>query len=164
MKKRYLFALSLLCFNAQALEMYQWVDEEGTAHATQEPPPEGIEYSTISVDTSAPQVDSSDQATASEQQAGEENASDELDEDDENKVEKARKILEEENCKISQSNMQNLRNNANLVVADESNPESFIKMTEDVRQQKIQQTQADIDLYCKEAEGEEGTDVEIITE
>jgi len=159
MKKRYLFALTLFCFNVQALEMYQWTDEEGTAHVSETPPPEGVEYSTMNIDVpESPSIPAEQDADSIE--FGE-NASEELDENGENKVEKARKVLEEENCKISQSNMQNLRNNANLVVADEKNPGSFIKMTEDVRQQKIQQTQADIDLYCKKAEDEETDDVDI---
>ena len=158
MKKRYLFALSLLCFNVQALEMYQWIDEEDTAHVSQTPPPEGVEFSTMDLDISESSDIPSGQNSDSAQ--SEENAPDELDENDENAVEKARKILEGENCKISQNNMQNLRNNANLVVADEKNPNSFIKMTEEVRQQKIEQTQADIDNYCKKA-GDEESDVEI---
>lgn len=150
MKKRYLFAFSLLCFNVHAVEMYQWIDEDGSMRVSETPPPEGIEYSTMEIDDSVPF--SSEPAPAPESNTDEEAK-------EETEVERAQRILKEENCRISQNNMQELRREGNLLVKDENNPDKYIEVTDEMRAQKIVQTQADIDKYCKK-EGDESSGVE----
>lgn len=143
MKTVYLtLLLSVLSLNIHA-EMYQWVDEEGIIQYTQTPPPEGIEATVVesisiqTIDTpEAAATPSAEEATAPVEAETSEQSQDAL----------------TASCQEAQKQLQLLQNGDELMIPDQENPGEYKPLSAEIRQQKINKTQAYIDSYCQQPE------------
>jgi hypothetical protein len=136
-----LLGLALLLVGSAEARMYRWVDDSGMTVYSQSPPPSG-EATEIKVNTSTaapPQKPSTDgqakEAAAPEKPAGPTKA----------EIEESNKI-KADNCKAATSNLSLYENLGNKLV---KTPDGLYKrLTEEERQQKIQESKKGIEEYC----------------
>jgi len=153
-----LLATLLLLPSAHAEDIYKWVNSNGETQYTQMPPPHGIKA--IRIQSVAPAAEregdaASAEAPAAEAASGEEDAAGESADagDDSGQDEVAETpdrsdVLaraSRENCEKARRNLAALnRGNVRLRSADGQ----VIRLTEEERQQKITETNAQIELFC----------------
>jgi hypothetical protein len=147
----------LLSSPAHAEDVYKWVNEDNEVQYTQMPPPHGIKAIRIQSKAPAPEestdvaVDAApDEADA---QPNTEQASDEapdLEATEEQAEAPAREDVlaraSQENCEKARRNLTNL-NRGNVRLRTSSG--EVIRLTEEERQQKIVETNAQIELFCQ---------------
>ncbi|RLW60630.1 MAG: hypothetical protein B6D70_10380 [gamma proteobacterium symbiont of Stewartia floridana] len=145
-QSRILLIVLLLTSTTLSAETYRWVNEDGVVTYSQTPPPEG--KADVVKTYSAP---SSDAAAAKQrlQKLRQDLADREEDralkkaEIQENK--KSQKIRED-NCKTARSNLQTLRSLANRLY---KSGDEYLRLTEEQKQERIQEAQKQIEEYCK---------------
>jgi hypothetical protein len=151
----------LLSSPAHAEDVYKWVNKDNEVQYTQMPPPHGIKA--IRIQSKAPAAEESDDdaAIAPEDEAsppdteqaaedtpdvetGEEPAGEEQAETPDRNDVLAR--ASQENCGKARRNLENL-NRGNVRLRTSSG--EVIRLTEEERQQKIVETNAQIELFCE---------------
>ncbi len=117
---------------------YKWIDEKGIIQYTEHPPANAA-YEKITVKASGGQEVTS---VANEKKS------------DDEKEDTAYKNFDEvieaniRNCKIARQNMEVLTNIANIKVSDNEGENRILSPEE--KQSRIQETQKQIDIYCKD--------------
>lgn len=156
-----LIALSLTAFllssPAHAEDVYKWVNENNEVQYTQMPPPHGIKA--IRIQSKAPADEAADAApdeAAAPPDTGQaaEDAPDAVTADEQAEEEQAETpdrsdVLaraSQENCEKARRNLENL-NRGNVRLRTSSG--EVIRLTEEERQQKIVETNAQIELFCQ---------------
>ncbi len=145
----------LLSSPAHAEDVYKWVNKDNEVQYTQMPPPHGIKA--IRIQSKAPAaVESNDAAAAPEDEASP--ADTEQAAEDTPDVETGEEQAEtpdrndvlarasQENCEKARRNLANL-NRGNVRLRTSSG--EVIRLTEEERQQKIVETNAQIELFCE---------------
>jgi hypothetical protein len=140
-------ALSLAVTTAGAAKVYKWVDAQGNVQDTQTPPPPGAakaeeiqtRHSPVSAEAARKQLEElsgrSDQLRQNrELVARDGEAASEQD------------AQRDKNCEIARSNMEVLTTSPR-VQANDSSGNAFY-LTDEVKQQKIAETQRQIDEFC----------------
>jgi len=135
--------LGLLSFNAQG-KIYKWVDENGTTHYTQQPPPAGVQSKTI---TPPPDVDTG--AAREQMKKQQERAQKYMDDRNKAKQEEAKKQQQAEAqkraCEQARTRLQSFqRPRVNFVDKDGTRR----RATEEERQAQLKKTQEYIDKNC----------------
>jgi hypothetical protein len=125
--------------------MYKWVDADGNTQYTQHPPPGDIQAETIKP---PPKVNTEDALNKLEAQKKE---ATELREGRLKKAEEKSKAeenlaLEKENCRRGRENLTNLERPHGLIAQPDG---SRVRITEEVRQQKLAQAREMIKEWCK---------------
>lgn len=145
----------LLSSPAHAEDVYKWVNKDNEVQYTQMPPPHGIKA--IRIQSKAPAaVESNDVAAApgdeaspaDTEQAAEdmpdaETGEEQAETPDRNEV---LSRASQENCEKARRNLENL-NRGNVRLRTSSG--EVIRLTEEERQQKIVETNAQIELFCE---------------
>lgn len=156
--KRMLLALglSLLMMSASAAEFYRWIDEEGNLQLTQTPPPpnaqEVIAEELPSGKKKAAPAPAKPEAAATEEAVVEaENAEAETEEE---ALTAAERLAQQKqaNCKLAKDNIDSLNSGKALGLPDPDNPGNFKPVSEEQRQQALEQAQAYLETYCTDAE------------
>jgi type IV secretory pathway VirB10-like protein len=141
-----LMTVLLVSVSVQA-KIYTWVDEDGQTHYAQQPPASG-DAKEVDVPPPPPidPVDAQQQVDELiEQQENAEKAQQEAAEKQAQAAERQQKI--DQNCQIAQQNLRGYQNNPGRRIIDADG--NVTRMSEEERQQKIAQTQEQIDLYCQ---------------
>jgi hypothetical protein len=145
----------LLSSPAHAEDVYKWVNKDNEVQYTQMPPPHGIKA--IRIQSKAPAaVESNDVAAAPDDEAspadteqaaedmpGAETGEEQAETPDRNEV---LSRASQENCEKARRNLENL-NRGNVRLRTSSG--EVIRLTEEERQQKIVETNAQIELFCE---------------
>lgn len=156
-----LLATLLLSSPAHAEDVYKWVNKDNEVQYTQMPPPHGIKA--IRIQSKAPDTEDSndDAASAPEaeasppdtEQAAEDTPEAETaeapDGDEQAETPDRNEVLSrasQENCEKARRNLENL-NRGNVRLRTSSG--EVIRLTEEERQQKIVETNAQIELFCE---------------
>ncbi len=156
-----LLATLLLSSPAHAEDVYKWVNKDNEVQYTQMPPPHGIKA--IRIQSKAPDAEDSndDAASAPEaeasppdtEQAAEDTPEAETAEapagDEQAETPDRNEVLSrasQENCEKARRNLENL-NRGNVRLRTSSG--EVIRLTEEERQQKIVETNAQIELFCE---------------
>ena len=145
----------LMSSPAHAEDVYKWVNKDNEIQYTQMPPPHGIKA--IRIQSKAPAaVESNDAAAAPDDEASpgdtEQAAEDTPDEetgDEQAETPDRNEVLSrasQENCEKARRNLENL-NRGNVRLRTSSG--EVIRLTEEERQQKIVETNAQIELFCE---------------
>jgi len=139
-------AALLLSFSVHA-QIYKWVDENGQTHYSQQPPESG-QAETVDVPPPPPiapeQAREEVQELIDQQQAAEQ-AEQEAQQQAQKQAEQ--EAAREENCRIARNNLTAYQNNPGRRVMDEEG--NVTRLDEETRQQKIQEFQEQVDLYCQ---------------
>lgn len=138
--------LSLLISFSASAEIFKWVDENGQTHYSQSPPESG-EAETIDVPPPppiAPESDNNEVDALIEKQQADEQAELEAQEKAEQEAEREAQLAT--NCQVATDNLRGYQNNPGRRVIDEDG--NAARLSEEERQQKIQELQDKIDLYC----------------
>lgn len=144
---RLLLPLLLVVFwtGAADARMYRWVDENGTTVYSQSPPPSG-KATEIKVQTATPTPPDNAPATQAEsetQAAPEKTASGPSKE----QIEESNRI-KKENCAAARKNLDIYTNLGNRLIRT---PDGlYQRLTEEERQEKIKESQAQIDEFCQD--------------
>ncbi len=156
-----LLATLLLSSPAHAEDVYKWVNKDNEVQYTQMPPPHGIRA--IRIQSKAPDAEDSndDAASAPEAEASPpdtEQAAEDAPEaetaeapagDEQAETPDRNEVLSrasQENCEKARRNLENL-NRGNVRLRTSSG--EVIRLTEEERQQKIVETNAQIELFCE---------------
>ena len=157
-----LIALSLTAFllscPAHAEDVYKWVNKDNEVQYTQMPPPHGIKA--IRIQSKAPALEDSAEAAPGEaaappdtEQAAEdapdaENTDEQAEEEQAETPDRSDVLARasQENCEKARRNLTNL-NRGNVRLRTSSG--EVIRLTEEERQQKIVETNAQIELFCE---------------
>jgi hypothetical protein len=134
-----------LSFSVHA-QIYTWVDENGQTHYSQQPPASG-EAETIDVPLPPPIDQEQAQQEVDElieQQQASETAAEEAQQEQQSEAERQAAI--EQNCATAQSNLQLYQNNPGRRFLDEEG--NAYRLSEEERQQKIEETQQQIEEFC----------------
>ena len=129
--------ISAFAANTISKVTYKWTDKQGVVQYT-ERPPKNIAYEQITVNASG----GKEVTTVSADEAVQKTA--ETTEDALDDVVKAN----QRNCKIAKQNMDVLVKVARIRVSDEKGENRFL--TPDEKQDRINETQKQIDIYCKD--------------
>jgi len=143
----------LLSSPAHAEDVYKWVNEDNEVQYTQMPPPHGIKAIRIQSKSPAPEESADEAVDAADAQPNTEQASDEapdVEATEEQAEAPAREDVlaraSQENCEKARRNLTNL-NRGNVRLRTSSG--EVIRLTEEERQQKIVETNAQIELFCQ---------------
>ena len=148
-----LLLLSAFTMSTFAGELYKWVDENGNVQFTQTPPPNTVQDvetralpetsgSAQNAATTAPPTPEDDTDTS-------ESTTDAANTDNPEKA--AMQASKEENCKRALEEQTMLSSNdGRLVVSDPNNPDNFVPLSEEQRQQRLQRAEAFVSTYCNE--------------
>ncbi len=156
-----LLATLLLSSPAHTEDVYKWVNKDNEVQYTQMPPPHGIRA--IRIQSKAPDAEDSndDAASAPEAEASPpdtEQAAEDAPEaetaeapagDEQAETPDRDEVLSrasQENCEKARRNLENL-NRGNVRLRTSSG--EVIRLTEEERQQKIVETNAQIELFCE---------------
>jgi Domain of unknown function (DUF4124) len=142
-----LIAALLLPSAGANAEIYKWVDEHGQTHYSQQAPASG-EAVTIDVPLPPPVDTDSVQDEVQqliEQQRAAEQA--ELEAQQAQQSEAERQAAIAENCAIARDNLRLYQDNPGSRLVDENG--NVYRLTEEERQQKIQESQQQIEEFCQ---------------
>lgn len=146
-------AALLLVAPANAEDIYKWIGDDDQVHYTQMPPPHGIKAIRIQrSDIPADEQPSEDTAEAEDEteQAAIDDSFDEQPEaqDEESDTGGDAKIAQalQENCSNARSNLKSLNHGQVRYVSPEG---EIIRLTEEQRQQRIEEAKAQIGVLCE---------------
>tara|TARA_R110000772_G_scaffold13567_1_gene40081 strand:- start:1194 stop:1652 length:459 start_codon:yes stop_codon:yes gene_type:complete len=140
------FILSLFA-TATFAEIYKWVDENGQTHYSQQAPRDI--QATVITSPPPPVVDS----TAAQQEIDaliKQQTSDEqlsLEQQNQQQNDEEKKDNKDKNCKIAQQQLEEYQNNPGRRIMDADG--NVTRLTEEERQQKIQESQENVTTYCQ---------------
>lgn len=140
-----LLMISTASFSEQGYWAYKWVDETGSTHFSQVPPPPPAPAEIIKINPSAAitPIVSEFETAEPEADATEQNEQQQTSEDQLAQQQQAFA----ENCKIAKENKQLYQDNPGRRFIDADG--NVTRLTEEERQAKIQESQKQIDFYCK---------------
>lgn len=145
---RHLCLLTALLFasNLVHAQIYKWVDENGQINYTQQPPTSG-DAEVVNVPPPPP-VDTEQAQQEIDQLIEQQETAEETEAEAQQEAEEAaqKQAVLEENCRIAQQNYTQYENNPGRRVMDEEG--NVTRLSEDERQQKLQELQEQIELYC----------------
>mgnify|MGYP001061073417 CR=1 FL=1 len=138
--------LALLAGTTAQAEIYRWVDENGVTQFSSSPPPEG-EAEQVKINP-PPKTDLNvrKQLEADMQELEDEREDRELAERKQQEEEKKRELAET-NCRNAKSNLENLTVATQRLLKMPDG--SYQRLTEEQRQEKLQEARKTIDEYCK---------------
>lgn len=150
-------AALLLVTPANAEDIYKWIGDDSQVHYTQMPPPHGIKAIRIQrsdIPANEQPSEDTDEAEAEVEDEMEQAATDDsFDEqpeaqDAESDADGDAKIAQalEENCSNARSNLKSLNRGQVRYVSPEG---EIIRLTEDQRQQRIEEAKAQIGVLCE---------------
>tara|TARA_R110002049_G_scaffold36386_2_gene116071 strand:- start:491 stop:910 length:420 start_codon:yes stop_codon:yes gene_type:complete len=128
-------------------EIYKWVDENGQTHYSQQAPRD-IDATVIKTPpppTIDPNIAQQQVDELIKQQEAEEQMR--LEQRNQQHIAADKQIAQEENCKAAQQQLQEYQNNPGRRVMDADG--NVTHLAEEVRQQKIQESQENVTIYCK---------------
>lgn len=128
---------SLVVLNVQA-EMYKWVDEAGVVQYSQSPPPVGVEGAPVKLPP-LQTIDTPDSPEKSPEAAA---------------TTEPAEVSVEEQCKKAADQIKMLESGQELMVPAEDKPGEYVKLTDDMRQQKMTELQSYIERHCTEKPAE----------
>lgn len=137
---------ALLLAGAAGAEMYKWTDADGNVHYTQTPPPDR-EADTIAPPP-PPAVAPEEARAKAENNRKALRTPEEVEADQKQAQEEAIKRNEEtykQNCQIARDNLQVYQSARRIREPDGT----IVRITEEIRQQKIQEAEQAIEKYCK---------------
>jgi len=143
-----LFISLFLCASIAAAEIFKWKDDNLVTQFTQQPPHDRP-YEHIAIRVGKPSSDPKIAQQQIDELIKQQEAEEKLIADQNKKIitEADKEKLFEENCRIAQDNLIAYQNNPGRRMLDEEG--NAIRLTEEERQQKIQEAQENIDKYCK---------------
>jgi hypothetical protein len=152
MKTLYILPFIYLC-NHAALAAYRWVDAEGNVQYTQTPPPAGVNVDTIKTPTLSAEPAPVKKPSESGAKNPEKPAADKSDKNRE--IDEKNAVIRKANCAKAQEHMRALGTGAPMLMADPQNPEKFVVMSDELRQQKQTETQNHIADFCNDEQTDE---------
>lgn len=145
---RHLCLLTALLFasNLVHAQIYKWVDENGQINYTQQPPSSG-DAEVVKVPPPPP-VDTEQAQQEIDQLIEQQETAEETQAETQQEADEAarQQAIFEENCRIAQQNYTQYENNPGRRVMDEDG--NVTRLSEEERQQKLQELQEQIELYC----------------
>lgn len=128
-------------------DIYKWIDENGETHYTQQAP-QGISSTSIKTPP-PPTLDPKIAQQQVDELIQQQESDDELrlEAKKQIKVEAENKINQEKNCSIAQQKLQQYQDNPGRRISDEQG--NVTRLTEEERQQKIQESQDNVNTYCQ---------------
>ncbi|MES9972594.1 MAG: DUF4124 domain-containing protein [Candidatus Thiodiazotropha sp.] len=146
MKKTFLFAFLLLFINLVAAETYRWVNEDGVVTYSQTPPP-NVDAETVNIKTPpASSADDSKKRLEELRQKLADSAEDRALKKAQKQEQAEIKAENKKNCSTARKNLEQLTALANRLYKTE---DGYVRLTEEDRQQKMQQAREQIKKYCK---------------
>ncbi len=146
---KFLLILLMLASTSTLAAINKWVDDQGTVHYSDQPPPLGQKPKTLHEDAGAQDSASGASATKTlaehEAELKKENAEKQaaaFKEAQKQAAEDARKA----NCSNAQDNLRSLQSGIRIMEVDAKGERSYIDDTQ--RQQRIDKAQQDISKYC----------------
>ena len=145
-KQTLLFALLLLFINLVSAETYRWVNEEGVVTYSQTPPP-NANAETVNIKTT-PASSAGDSKTRLEalRQKMADSAEDRALKKAQKQEQAEIKAENKQNCSTARKNLEQLTALGNRLYKTE---DGYVRLTEENRQQKMQQAREQIEEFCK---------------
>ncbi len=141
-----LLSATLLLASGVNAEIYKWVDENGQTHYTQQPPESG-QAETIQVPPPPPIDDTAAEVEELiEQQEAAEKSAREAEQEQQQEAERLAAI--QKNCEIAQANLKLYQDNPGRRMMDEAG--NVYRLTEEERQQKIEESRQQIEEFCQQ--------------
>jgi uncharacterized protein DUF4124 len=140
------FVLALAPFPLAAQQMYKWVDEKGTTHFSEYPPPEGKDKAT-KVEVKPPAIDNKynpDAWREKERAAREERAKQGVAADDAKKREQATNASR---CQRAREGLDTVKNSRRVYNVDEKGERVY--MDDKDRPAAIEKWQREVEQYCR---------------
>jgi len=138
----------LLCSTVHADTVFKW-DENGKTIYSQTPPPPGVEYEVITDNKKSTTNTGTEVANASANSSGDalkKSREDRAKKKTEKAVLAESNQIKEENCGIAKKNMESLNSHGQVTVKE---GDVYRKLSEEERQTRIQDTQAQMDEFCQ---------------
>jgi hypothetical protein len=147
LKQLCLVLATLLVSVSVHAQIYKWVDENGQTHYSQQPPESG-QAQVVDVPPPPP-VDVDEAQEEVDQLIEQQQAAEQAEQEAQQEAEEAarQQAIKEENCRIASQNLTQYQNNPGRRVMDEEG--NVTRLVEEERQQKMQEFQEQIDLYCE---------------
>ena len=138
--------LALLVSAAVQAEIYRWVDENGVTIYSQTPPPDS-EAKRIKTSPAPTGAENSQRQLEEEMQKLEDYREDKALAEEKRQKEERERQLNEENCRKARSNLDNLTALSRRLLKMPDG--SYQRLTEEQRQQKMEEARKMIEKYCK---------------
>ena len=139
------FLALLLCSAAYATTVYKW-NEDGKVIYSQTPPPSGVEFEVIIEKKIGKASNVPTAGSGSSGSTVEERQKPRQQEKPQKELIEESNRIKQENCAIANQNMESLTSHGQVTLKD---GDLYIKLTEEERQEKIQETQAQLDEFCQ---------------
>jgi len=146
MKKLALLLALLVTATAQA-EIYRWVDENGVTVYSEIPPPDGAADTVKTAPAPSETPKETQQQLEADMQKLEDYREDKELAAERKQKEELSKQLDEENCRNAKTNLDNLIAAAQRLVRMPDG--NYVRLTEEQRQQRMEDARKNIDEYCK---------------
>ena len=139
------FLALLLCSAAYATTVYKW-NEDGKIIYSQTPPPPGVEFEVIIEEDIGKTTNVATAGSASSGSTFEERQEQRQQEKTQKQLIEESNRIKQENCAIAKQNMESLTSRGQVTLKD---GDLYRKLTEEERQEKIKETQAQVDEFCQ---------------
>lgn len=139
------FLALLLCSATYAATVYKW-NENGKIIYSQTPPPPGVEFEVIIEKDIGKTTNIATAGSSSSGSTFEERQEQRQQEKTQKELVEESNRIKQENCAIAKQNMESLTSRGQVTLKD---GDLYRKLTEEERQEKIQETQAQVDEFCQ---------------
>ena len=139
------FLALLLCSAAYATTVYKW-NEDGKIIYSQTPPPPGVEFEVVIEKDFGKTTNVATAGSASSGSTFEERQEQRQQEKTQKQLIEESNRIKQENCAIAKQNMESLTSRGQVTLKD---GDLYRKLTEEERQEKIKETQAQVDEFCQ---------------
>lgn len=139
------FLALLLCSATYATTVYKW-NENGKMIYSQTPPPPGVEFEVVIEKNIGKTTNVTTAGSSSSGSAFEERQEQRQQEKTQKELVEESNRIKQENCAIAKQNMESLTSRGQVTLKD---GDLYRKLTEEERQEKIQETQAQVDEFCQ---------------
>lgn len=141
-----LLSAALTAFTVSAQEYYRWQDKSGQLHVSQIPPPAGVDYQIVSMQTknTVTEVKASAVSPPKESADAAQNPIAELNK----QVEAMNAQVRHHNCKQAQINQQRLAEEAVLMVTDDEG--KSVELTAEMRAEQLEVAEKQIKEFCQQ--------------
>lgn len=139
------FLLAMLVFSSHAVaETYKWVDEDGTVHYTQTPPPPDIQAETIKPPPDV-NIEKAREDLQRQQELVDKIREQRLEQEKNEQLAQKERQQREENCKMARERLNSYTQPRVRYTDDQGNRQYF---TEEERQEQIQKSKDMIEEFC----------------
>ena len=135
----------VVCAQIHATTVYKW-DEDGKTIYSQTPPPPGVKFEIIVEEDIGKSTSVAKAGPSYSDSTFEERREERLQKQQEKEVLEESNRIKQENCAIAQKNLQSLSSRGQVTIKD---GDIYRKLSEEERQGKIQETQAQIEEFCQ---------------